>query len=467
MRRLLFFLLFFISSFHAKSSDYDPAYFYYTNYSMWVYYGVSQTPMGACSKITHPEFGSGASVIRDSPNVWSCMSSFIESQDSTMFLGQVFRGACPNHPICSQPPPPDPNNCPSSGTPVTVVNRLNWGESGLDQPITVGGARSINGCEVVPLYTDVACDSDETIRCNVITGNQYTGNQTPTNEPIPEIDSDDILESEPSFEPIGVKPAESSVNVERDTITMPDGTMIETETTVTNEVRGVGTDRVENEQVTVVQMSNGITKTETTVQTTITNPDGSKAVQTETVTTYTNNGVETFTVQKPLGPVTNSATAPVSSSTTNTTINNYGPDGKLTSSESSSSSTGDQVGGGSGSGSGQGGDCEGLECEDVMGGPEYQEGGSWWESSYPDGLAGIFETHKEALIQASMIGVITDTAGISANGSFPLFTFPGYSIGPMSVPASQIELDSRVVPFMRIAFLFIAAVVCRRLIFGG
>lgn len=444
IRKLLFFLILFFSV-HVYSQTLDP------DYSPNHQWGTGHSvPLQACMSYSSCQ----------SPNLQGSnvrtryVAPHTDSRECIYdhWYGGVHTCGWVNRTPVSSPLPPVyidvPNNCPTSGT-----------SAGFIAGNSVGTQGSISGCKVTPVFTDVVCDDGITLACKQITGYEYTGEQIQSTDDLPVFNENEIIE-EINQNSIGVKPAETSVNVERDTVTMPDGTTIETETTVTNEVRGVGTDRVENEQVTVVQMSNGITKTETTVQTTITNPDGSKTVQTEKITTYTNNGVETFTVQKPLGPITSTATTPVSSSTTNTTINNYGSDGKLTSSESSSSSTGDQLGGGTG------GDCEGSDCGEGVSGPNYDESGSWWESRYPEGLQGIINEHREALLQSSGIAQMTD-AGISSGGSFPIWTMPSWSIGPLSISAKTLDIDSRVFPFMKAALLFIAAVVCRRLVFGG
>lgn len=346
------------------------------------------------------------------------------------------------------------NNCPLSGTPVNVVNRLNWGDSGLDTPITIGQSRSINGCEVVPSYSDVACNWDETMQCKVITGYEFSGHPSTQQQPIPD---DDVLETAPSLDPVGVLPNVSDTTVDRNFESWPDGSTTETVVTTTTENRGAGQTRNETETVLTVTYSNGITRTETIIETTLTNADGSKTVTTEKTTTFTQNPINTITITKP-NTINGSQTQPKQSSQTTTTTENFDPNGNKTGSSTTSSGSGDQVGGGSGDGEGDG--CE--DCDP----PNYEESGSWWQSNYPDGIQGILDQHKDALLQSSGIAQMTD-AGISSGAAFPIWTMPAWSIGPLSISAKTIDVDPRVFPFMKAALLFIAAVVCRRLVFGG
>lgn len=351
---------------------------------------------------------------------------------------------------------PEPDDCPPSGTPADVVNRLNWGESGLDGPINIGGSRSINGCLVVPVYADVACNWDETMHCKVITGYEFSGQQSTQQEPISD---DDILESEPSFDALGVLPTTNQTTFDRHFEEWPDGSTTETVTTVTTERRGAGSTRDETETTVTVNYSNGITRTETTTQTTITNPDGSKTVTTDKTTTFTQNPVNTINVTKPT-TVQKTTGTPTTATQTSTTTETFDSDGNKTGESTSSTGSGDQVGGGNGDGEGDGEGCE--DCDP----PNYEESGSWWQSNYPNGIQGILDQHRQSLLQSSGIAQMTEV-GISSGGSFPIWTFPSWSIGPLAISAKTIDIDSRIFPFMRAALLFLAAIMCRRLVFGG
>uniref|UniRef100_UPI003A92C06A hypothetical protein n=1 Tax=Nitrincola sp. TaxID=1926584 RepID=UPI003A92C06A len=241
-------------------------------------------------------------------------------------------------------PPEVPNHCPDSGTFAGYISAAS----------AVGTSASLNGCSVTPNYVDVECKSDayETFPdgsiCRQIQGYQYTGDLSQSGDV--EINPDDVTETDP-LEPAGVRPSTSNTDIFQDSETLPDGTQVDTKTTTTTENRGSGHVAEETTTTKTHKFSNGITYTEVTIETTVTAPDGSKTVTTEINTTYTANPVTTVNITKPLGPVHETSSNPVSSSTTVTKTETYDSDGNQTGSSTTASGSGDGLGEDDGEGS--------------------------------------------------------------------------------------------------------------------
>lgn len=241
---------------------------------------------------------------------------------------------------CFPNPNPDSNQCPTSGTPINAITN-----SG-----PVGSKYSVNGCEVVPVWTDVQCTQEwinefPDIGCKAISRYEYSGNQMQEGEHFDEVPEDDILDSDPDLDEIGILPNTSDTIVDRQFEQWNDGSTTETVVTTSTESRGAGSVRNDTETVTTVSYSNGITKTQTVVETTITNSDGSKTVTTDKTVSFTQNPVNTITVTKP-HTVNKTQGQPIQTSQNTITTNTYDSNGNLTGSSTTSGSSDDGLGDG-------------------------------------------------------------------------------------------------------------------------
>ncbi|MDO8417080.1 MAG: hypothetical protein Q7S87_12815 [Agitococcus sp.] len=87
---------------------------------------------------------------------------------------------------------------------------------------------------------------------------------------------------------------------------------------------------------------------------------------------------------------------------------------------------------------------------------------SWWETKYPNGIKGVWDSHQSAIDNTPFVQSLNQfKQGVPNSGSCPAFsfTFLQYS-GSISPPCI-------IWPFLRAVFLFSTMMLCRRIVFGG
>ncbi|KRS22352.1 hypothetical protein AAY72_03830 [Alishewanella sp. WH16-1] len=105
------------------------------------------------------------------------------------------------------------------------------------------------------------------------------------------------------------------------------------------------------------------------------------------------------------------------------------------------------------SGSGDNGDCAAGEC-------------SWYESTYPDGLVGIWQERSAALQQTPMFDFVNQFS-FQPSGSQPDMQLCLNIASYANFGCHSIEVPAAVWLFLKVCILFSAAMLCRALIFGG
>lgn len=374
--------------------------------------------------------------------------------------------------------------CPAAGT----VFSGTFATEPTDGPltITIGGIRVVDECEVTPVYEKVACfwanemdPNDPDTICRQLHHYEYTGANGTPSDPAP---GDGPEEPAPTTEPIAAgdytQDAKSYTPIEKTTEVMPDGTTVESEGYVESETKNIGPNITEDTTKTVINRSNGITKTTTYTVTTTTNPDGSKSVHEETTVSYDQTDKEVIAVTKDgYTTITNNPGYSGGSTTSKTT--NYDSQGNNTGSNETTSYSGDESGkadAGQGEGEGEGEGEEGgkcdvspapVECEDVTTEGKESEGtDSWWESSYPDGLGGIWDSHTSGL--GDMVGQsgIADI-GIGSTSTDPAFCMDMNVMAGLGWGTMCASPDSSVWNFIALCLMITALFTARRLVFGG
>lgn len=342
---LIIFLLSFVST--DIFADYNPLYCWTTDTTKgW-------TSASACQQ-RHPQ--TYHSVIVHSEALHQCVIVWNPPSVPTNATGMVSRRDI-NSEQCNNIAPYDPpNNCPSAGT--------SAGNVGVGAG-AVGAGGNLAGCYIQPVWVDVECDADFTAEfphitmCKTRAGYEFTGEPAVTGAP--EISESDMLFSDPITDPLGVLPSVSETSVDRQFESWPDGTTSEIVTTTTNEIRGAGSERLENETITVIQYSNGIQQIVTETITTVTHPDGSKTITTDVNRTFNSHSPTTISINKNEYTVTYVDGSVTQTSSTDTTVDSYDSTGNLTGSSKTSTGSGTGLGGGSGSGNGDGDGEDGFE----------------------------------------------------------------------------------------------------------
>lgn len=88
---------------------------------------------------------------------------------------------------------------------------------------------------------------------------------------------------------------------------------------------------------------------------------------------------------------------------------------------------------------------------------------SFYESAYPDGISGVWDGHKAALMQTGFASAISGlTPSIGSAGSCPSWSMPTWGGG-----SSELQPPCMIWPLLRIIFIITALFTARSLIFGG
>jgi hypothetical protein len=98
--------------------------------------------------------------------------------------------------------------------------------------------------------------------------------------------------------------------------------------------------------------------------------------------------------------------------------------------------------------------------------PEIGDPESWWESSYEDGIAGIWADKRGAFAQTPFIQFL-DSFKITPSGTQPDFNFC-FNLGKLgNFGCKQLDVPSVIWAFIKICMLISASFAARRIIFGG
>jgi hypothetical protein len=92
---------------------------------------------------------------------------------------------------------------------------------------------------------------------------------------------------------------------------------------------------------------------------------------------------------------------------------------------------------------------------------------SFYESEYPDGISGVWDSHKAALNQTSFVSAVSGlTPAIGGDsGSCPSWTLP--PVPYLSSSSHEFQPPCEVWPVLRVIFIITALFTARSLIFGG
>lgn len=372
----------------------------------------------------------------------------------------------------------DPVPCPDSGT-VFAGTFAREPQTGIWET-TVGGVRNVDGCEVTPVFEAVKCfwadeldpNNPETV-CRSIHHYEYTGNDAPGGTGAPGSDPEDL--PVPTGEPLApadhTKDLSTSTPIPESVEVLPDGTVITQSGYVETQTKNIGPNIQQDTETTVIDRSDGITKTTTVTTTTTTNPDGSKSVVEATTTAYEQTDKELIMVKGQDGTITITSVPGYSGSTTTTKTTGYDTQGNSTGTQTNTSHGAD--GNGDAAGEQDKGDyCEenpvALECESISASGKDSEGtNSWWESSYPDGLQGIWDSHTSGL--GDMVGGtgiadigITSTSTDPAGFCMTFDVMQGHNLGSHCAAVA-----SYVWNFIALCLMITALFSARRLVFGG
>lgn len=186
----------------------------------------------------------------------------------------------------------------------------------------------------------------------------------------------------------------------------------------------------------------------------------------------------------PVAPPSPTTTETTTTETTTTTTNPDGSTTTTTTSTSGSSSSGGSSGGSGGSSSGSSvktitttvnpdgsttTTVSEVKEEPSLNTPSVDTSGSgsFWETNYPDGLAGIWAKHQAALSTSSVANWLNSWS-FDSSGSCPSFSF-SFDVGFISFGSQSIPTDiyCYVFPVVRIFFIISALLLARRLVFGG
>jgi hypothetical protein len=122
-------------------------------------------------------------------------------------------------------------------------------------------------------------------------------------------------------------------------------------------------------------------------------------------------------------------------------------------------------GGGDGDGEGEGGDgeCDPNKSPDCVA----QAGvTSWWNSSYEDGLGGLFEEKMNDFENSDVYAQLNTPLSISGGGANPTWNFC-MNFGFADYGCEEIKIPDLVWTFIKACILFGAAILCRRLLIGA
>lgn len=367
----------------------------------------------------------------------------------TYATARLTTGTCPSGLVdngsgqCIVAPPPP--LCPDAGTVVQFYSDF------VDAPSTADPFISVNECEVsltsvnqgsCKLYIDkigAACSYQ-----GVFTGNESSVKPAvdPSTIKTPEVSStsDDNLQN-----------TKTETLVSDSTVANPDGSTTKTTVQQTVETQKAGTQIFDDAQNTYVQVSNGIVKTTNKTTGEVTYSDGSKTTTTQIQWDKVSQPTETHAIPKDTTPAIVATTAQKTTSGTTTVTNNYNSTGVQT----SSTTTGDTNGE---AGNGEEGD---TAISSSMG--EFEAGdGSWWESSYSDGLNGIWSKHQATLNTS-------DTKNWFDSWSFPAGgTVPSWSLNFWGISGSyDLSIPLYLWNILGAIMMFYGVVAARKIIFGG
>lgn len=111
-----------------------------------------------------------------------------------------------------------------------------------------------------------------------------------------------------------------------------------------------------------------------------------------------------------------------------------------------------------------GGTCDPnkQECEDFATGPR-----SWWTKKYPDGLEALFAEKEQKFLASDAYQAMQLSSNLPTGGTGPSWNFC-VEVGSLgSFGCSDLTVPPIVWTFIRLCFLFGAAILCRRLIMGA
>lgn len=200
------------------------------------------------------------------------------------------------------------------------------------------------------------------------------------------------------------------------------------------------------------------------------NPDGStpKKNKEQTKETFPDGSTRTTTKETTTDPNTGAketVTTVTSTSASSGTVGQAGAVGTTVS--ESDSSAGGANGTGTGKGSSDGnGNCDGNDCGPSNPMPEVT---GLWTKKYPDGLSKVV-SDRIAEMKTSGVGSLVQKlvpSNLPSGGVCPTYSF-NMSIGPhMAYGSGILNMPCGVWDFVRIVMLVSAALLARRLVFGG
>ncbi len=154
----------------------------------------------------------------------------------------------------------------------------------------------------------------------------------------------------------------------------------------------------------------------------------------------------------------------VSTLPTTVTIETTGLNGNTTTTTTTSGSGGGSGSGGSGGGKSDG-SCTGIDCSDevTLGSPGVPV--SWWESKYPEGVSGTFQSFQAAHINNGPLGQWLKSWSMPSAGSVPTWTVSTAGL-PINLGALTLTIDPSIWSIIRAIVLFSAVILAFRLITG-
>jgi len=335
--------------------------------------------------------------------------------------------------------------CPVPGTQTTFYADFATGPSSAFPLV------SVNGCEVTMTsigergcknYIDkqgASCDYK----------GEFTGNEGSDN---PTVDPSTIKKPDsPSQPDDNLTNTKTETLVSDTTVQNPDGSTTKTTVEQTVETQKSGTQIFEDAENTYVQVSNGIVKTTNKTTGEVTYSDGSSSKTIRTDWDKVSQPTETHIIPKDTTPSIVATTQQKTTSGTTTVTNNYSSSGQQT----SSTTTGDS--------NGEGGNGEEGENSITSNQGEFESGeGSWWESSYEDGLEGIWQKHQ-ATLNSSSSKQWFDSWSFPSGGAIPVWNLSFWRIsGSYSLTIPQYIWN-----ILGAIMMFYAAVAARKIVFGG
>lgn len=323
-----------------------------------------------------------------------------------------------------------------------------------------GGVCSYNWQSVTIADVSITTDTGESLCTNTyISTGEYIPDTQYSDETVPEPTAQEKANKD------NQQTQSETNNIPGELTTNPDGSTEQTnqETTVTTSDSGK---RIySDDNYIYIENSDGTLSQYTKTTTEITNPDGSKTEIISIDKTVKTPQKDTTVIDQSTGSTTNITTNSYNYDYSQTTTNVYNSAGELVSSETTS--TGNDA---DSDGDGQA-DCvpsDTVTCskDGTAGQPQFDSGdGSWWESQYPDGLSGIWDSKSESLNNTAFHQWL-DGFSFASSGVSPVWAVP-MDLGIVNFGTVNLQVPDYVWSFIGLCMIITALFTARALIFGG